>query len=92
MAVAVLVGLSSSTVLWTGCSEDMRMAVSAATMPPMECPTRMTRTDGSIVGEEVPAATSRSMTLLSSLGAGGVLVVEVDVERVLFGESEGGGL
>ena len=39
------------------------------------------------------------MTLLSSLGAGGVLVVEVEVEleveveveRVVFGESEGGG-
>lgn len=46
-----------------GGSEIIERRVSAATIPPMECPTRITRTDGSIVGEGVPAATSRSIIL-----------------------------
>ena len=46
-----------------GGSEMIERRVSAATMPPMECPTRITRTEGSTVGEEVEAETSRSMTL-----------------------------
>jgi len=50
-----------------GGSETMDRRVSAATMPPMECPTKTTRTDGSIVGEGVEAETSRSMTLFWSL-------------------------
>lgn len=50
-----------------GGSEMMERRVSAATMPPIECPMRMTWTDGSIVGEGVEAETSRSMTLFWSL-------------------------
>jgi hypothetical protein len=50
-----------------GDSEAIAMYVSAATMPPMECPMRITRTDGSTVGEEEPFSTSRSMTLFCSL-------------------------
>ena len=43
------------------------MSVSAATIPPMEWPTKMTRTEGSTVGEGVFAATSISMTAFWSL-------------------------
>jgi len=50
-----------------GKSREMERRVSAATMPPIECPTRITRTEGLTVGEGVLAATSRSMTLLESL-------------------------
>lgn len=50
-----------------GGSEVMDRSVSAATMPPMECPTKMTRTEGSIVGEGVEVETSRSITLFWSL-------------------------
>jgi len=50
-----------------GGSEIMDKRVWAATMPPMECPTKITRTEGSIVGEGVEAETSRSMTLFWSL-------------------------
>ena len=46
-----------------GGSETMDRRVSAATMPPIECPIRMTRTEGSMVGEGVEAETSRSITL-----------------------------
>ena len=47
----------------TGESEVMVRRVSAATMPPIECPIKIVWTAGSIVGEGVEAATSRSMTL-----------------------------
>lgn len=50
-------------VCGTGWSRAMLMRVSAATMPPIECPTSTTRTEGSMVGEGVLAATSRSITL-----------------------------
>ena len=46
-----------------GGSEIIERTVSAPTMPPMEWPTRTTRTEGSTVGEGVDAETSRSMTL-----------------------------
>jgi hypothetical protein len=51
----------------TGSSRAMLINVSAATMPPMECPHRITCTEGSTVGDGVPLATSRSMTLSWSL-------------------------
>lgn len=41
----------------------MESNVSAATMPPIEWPTRIVWTEGSTVGEGVEFATSRSMTL-----------------------------
>lgn len=47
----------------TGESDVMVRMVSAATMPPIECPIKIVWTDGSIVGEGVETATSRSMTL-----------------------------
>ena len=50
-----------------GASLIMARRVSAATIPPMLCPMRMVCTDGSIVGEGVEAATSRSITLFWSL-------------------------
>ena len=50
-----------------GVSAMMERRVSAATMPPMLCPIRMVWTEGSMVGEGVEAATSRSMTLFWSL-------------------------
>ena len=62
-----------------GCSEVMLRRVSAATMPPIEWPIRITRTEGSMVGEGVWAATSRSITLFWSLGGGGMLVGELDI-------------
>ena len=43
------------------------MSVSAATMPPMEWPMRITRTEGSTVGDGVSAATSMSITAFWSL-------------------------
>ena len=46
-----------------GESDVMAKSVSAATIPPIECPINMVCTDGSTVGEGVDAATSRSMTL-----------------------------
>ena len=51
----------------TGESEVIVRRVSAATIPPMECPIKIVCTEGSIVGEGVEAATSRSMTLFWSL-------------------------
>ena len=42
--------------------------VSAATIPPIEWPIKITRTEGSIVGEGVEAETSISITLFWSLG------------------------
>ena len=45
----------------------MAKRASAATMPPIEWPMRIVWTEGSIVGEGVEAATSRSMTLFWSL-------------------------
>lgn len=45
-----------------GASEVMDKRASAATIPPIEWPTRMVRTEGSTVGEGVEADTSRSMT------------------------------
>ena len=56
-----------------GESEAMESRVSAATIPPIECPIRMVRTEGSIVGDGVDVATSRSMIRFSSL-VEGVLV------------------
>lgn len=50
-----------------GCSDAKSKSVSAPTMPPMECPIRMTWTEGSTVGDGVRFATSRSMTLSCSL-------------------------
>ena len=50
-----------------GDSEVMARRVSAATMPPIEWPMRMVWTEGSMVGDGVEAATSRSMTLFWSL-------------------------
>lgn len=50
-----------------GASEVMDSRVSAATIPPMEWPIRIVRTDGSIVGDGVEADTSRSMTTFWSL-------------------------
>ena len=44
----------------------MDKRVSAATIPPMEWPIKMTRTEGSTVGDGVLAATSRSMTFSCS--------------------------
>lgn len=46
-----------------GWSRATLSSVSAATMPPIECPTSTTWTDGSTVGLGVSASTSRSMTL-----------------------------
>ena len=46
-----------------GCSVARRRKVSAATIPPIEWPISITCTDGSIVGDGVVRATSRSMTL-----------------------------
>lgn len=45
-----------------GESEVMERRASAATIPPIECPTKTVRTEGSMVGEGVEAETSRSMT------------------------------
>ena len=50
-----------------GVSEVIPMSVSAATIPPMEWPTRITLTEGSTVGEGVFAATSISITAFWSL-------------------------
>lgn len=46
-----------------GGSEMIERRVSAPTIPPIEWPRRITRTDGSMVGDGVDAETSRSMTL-----------------------------
>lgn len=55
---------------WMGCwSLTMERRVSAATMPPMEWPIRIVWTEGSMVGEGVLLATSRSMILFWSLVA-----------------------
>jgi len=53
--------------LLIGSSPMIERSVSAATIPPMLCPTRITRTEGSTVGAGVPAATSISMTWFWSL-------------------------
>lgn len=50
-----------------GVSEVIEIRVSAARMPPIEWPKRMTLTDGSMVGAGVPSFTSRSMTMSCSL-------------------------
>ena len=50
-----------------GVSDVMLRRVSAATIPPMEWPIRITRTEGSMVGEGVEAETSMSMTAFWSL-------------------------
>ena len=50
-----------------GCSFARRRRVSAATIPPIECPIRIVCTDGSTVGDGVACATSISITLFSSL-------------------------
>ena len=61
--------MGDASFVWSGIggSDMMEIRVSAATMPPMEWPTRMTRTEGSMVGDGVLAATSKSMTLFWSL-------------------------
>ena len=46
-----------------GESDVIARRVSAATMPPMECPIKIVWTAGSTVGEGVEASTSRSITL-----------------------------
>ncbi len=50
-----------------GLSEVRAMIVSAATIPPMECPIRIVRTEGSTVGEGVALETSMSITFSWSL-------------------------
>jgi hypothetical protein len=50
-----------------GCSFAIRRRVSAATIPPIECPIRIVWTDGSTVGDGVACATSISIILFSSL-------------------------
>jgi hypothetical protein len=50
-----------------GCSFARMRRVSAATIPPIECPIRIVCTDGSTVGDGVACATSISITLFSSL-------------------------
>jgi hypothetical protein len=50
----------------SGWSPMMESSVSAATIPPIEWPTRMVCTEGSTVGEGVELATSRSITLFVS--------------------------
>jgi len=50
-----------------GCSFARTRRVSAATIPPIECPIRIVCTDGSTVGDGVACATSISITLFSSL-------------------------
>ena len=67
LPVMSLASTGSGPLPWIGCSEAIRMAVSAATMPPMEWPIRITRTEESMVGDGVSAATSISITLLRSL-------------------------
>lgn len=52
---------------WIGVSRAILSSVSAATIPPILCPIKTTRTEGSTVGEGVWAETSRSMTLFWSL-------------------------
>jgi hypothetical protein len=54
----------------SGCSLARRRRVSAATIPPIECPMRIVWTDGSMVGDGVAFATSISITLFSSLETG----------------------
>jgi hypothetical protein len=56
-------GLCFEEAAGIGCSFARSRYVSAATMPPMECPTNITCTDGSIVGAGVEWATSMSITL-----------------------------
>ena len=43
-------------------SSKIERSVSAAIIPPIECATRTVRTDGSIIGDGVSAATSISIT------------------------------
>lgn len=50
-----------------GASDVMARRASAATIPPIEWPMRIVRTDGSTVGEGVEAATSMSMTTFCNL-------------------------
>lgn len=51
-----------------GRSDVRARIVSAATMPPMEWPIRIVRTEGSTVGEGVALETSMSITFSWSLG------------------------
>lgn len=48
-------------------SDVMARRVSAATIPPIECPIRIVWTEGSIVGEGVEEETSMSITFSRSL-------------------------
>jgi hypothetical protein len=50
-----------------GCSFAIRRRVSAATIPPIECPIRIVWTGGSTVGDGVACATTISIILFSSL-------------------------
>lgn len=50
-----------------GLSEVRARIVSAATMPPIECPIKTVRTEGSTVGEGVLFVTSMSITFSWSL-------------------------
>src|SRR6187402_1471206 len=70
----LMAGLGLGFVLVVGdCEEEMERSdvrasrVSAATMPPMECPIRIVWTEGSIVGEGVRCETSISITFSRSL-------------------------
>lgn len=51
----------------SGRSEVKARRVSAATIPPMECPIRIVWTEGSTVGEGVALETSMSITFSCSL-------------------------
>ena len=59
--------LSESVPAEIGASEVIERRVSAATIPPIECPINIVWTLGSIVGEGVEAETSMSMTTFCSL-------------------------
>lgn len=60
-------------------SEVRARMVSAATMPPMECPIRMVWTEGSTVGEGVWRETSISITFSRSLESSQYLIVLRDL-------------
>jgi hypothetical protein len=73
----------------SGCSLARIRSVSAATIPPIECPIRIVCTEGSIAGDGVECATSISITLFSSLG---IDIVSLLVAPSFHKEKEGGNL
>lgn len=58
-----VLGFSREAAVGMGCSSASSKYASAATIPPIEWPTNMTCTEGSMVGDGVCRATSRSITL-----------------------------